>query len=420
MNLANILVTDVRTALFRLIAVSLASAAWIFAGYLSLSAAAAALIPNPFSLIGGVFDLLAYPAMLKGGSSVFLVVRLVLQGMQLWAAASLVMSLLAEFAPQSVPGFARPDNDRELDGRRLARPAWVSLVFISLWVIGLVYLICWAFVALMEHRFRTVTLITTMDMLGYIPLMVAGALLLAVFGLAYRSVRASRRIIAQAFGANVLPADHALAQRVHGLARRLDMPLPAVAITGARNAFACGTSPSDAMVVIGVPLYRELTEAELDAVIGHELGHIVSGDMLRMQLAEAVQNTFTGATEAIGTVSSKSSGNANTRQMGGALTMVARHIVFLGGEIAAKGTSRAREFSADAIGAGLTSPDAMAGALRKISGMSAGISPAEQRYASLMFRGRSLSGVFATHPSFERRLEALDKETYLRALPRKS
>lgn len=420
MNLANVLVTDIRTAAFRLMAISIASAAWVFAGYLSLWTAAIALVPNPFSLVGGAFDLLAYPSLLRRGSSVFYVVRLVLQGIQLWATASLVLSLLAEYSPQSVPGFAKSGHDLELDGSRLARPAWVSLVFISLWMIGLVYLLCWAFVALMEHRFRTVTLITTMDMLGYIPLMVAGALLLGVFWLAYRSVRASRKVIAQAFGANVLPKDHALAQRVHRLASRLDLPLPAVAITGVRNAFACGSSPSNAMVVIGVPLYKELTEAELDAVIGHELGHIVSGDMLRMQLAEAVQNTLAGATEAVGTISSKSTGNANTRQMGGALTLAARHIVFWGGEVAAKGTSRSREFYADAIGAGLTSTDAMAGALRKLSGMPAGISPAEQRYASLMFRGRSLSGLFATHPPFERRLEALDKQTYLRALPRRS
>lgn len=40
--------------------------------------------------------------------------------------------------------------------------------------------------------------------------------------------------------------------------------------------------------------------------------------------------------------------------------------MFLGGELAVKGTSRGREFYADAIGAGLTSADAMANALRKL------------------------------------------------------
>ena len=48
----------------------------------------------------------------------------------------------------------------------------------------------------------------------------------------------------------------------------------------------------NSVVVIGQPLINSLTEEELDAIIGHELGHIASGDVQRMQFAVGYQRTY--------------------------------------------------------------------------------------------------------------------------------
>ena len=93
-----------------------------------------------------------------------------------------------------------------------------------------------------------------------------------------------------AFGVSYLAADHPLSQRVAALAKKVGLPAPSVGVVNVINAFAMGSSSSDAAVVLGLPLIQSFSDEELDAVIGHELGHIVSNDMLRMQFAEGFQS----------------------------------------------------------------------------------------------------------------------------------
>ncbi len=95
-------------------------------------------------------------------------------------------------------------------------------------------------------------------------------------------------------------------------------------------------------------------------------------------------------------------------------------LIFLAGELTCKKLSRDREYYADAVGAGLTSPDAMARALDRVAAIAAGQTPAENRYAYLMFGGgKPRFRPFDTHPSTEDRKKALSAGTYTARLPRK-
>ena len=76
--------------------------------------------------------------------------------------------------------------------------------------------------------------------------------------------------------------------------------------------------------------------------------------------------------------------------------------------------SRNREYWADAIGAALTSKEAMIGALQKLE-QAPRLSGNENAHARFMFRGRA----FSTHPSMPQRIKALEDETYIKRLPRK-
>lgn len=68
------------------------------------------------------------------------------------------------------------------------------------------------------------------------------------------------------------------------------IPIPRIGIIddGAPNAFTYGQVPSNARLILTRGLIEQLNEGELEAVVGHELGHIRHYDMLVMTLAALV------------------------------------------------------------------------------------------------------------------------------------
>lgn len=71
-----------------------------------------------------------------------------------------------------------------------------------------------------------------------------------------------------------------LHEQVERLSALAEIPKPAVAVSplDAPNAFAAGTRPSRATVVVTDGLRARLTPQELEAVLGHELSHIANRD----------------------------------------------------------------------------------------------------------------------------------------------
>lgn len=179
----------------------------------------------------------------------------------------------------------------------------------------------------------------------------------------------------------------------------LGIPVPQLGSIGVFNAFAMGPHARDATVAMGAPLRDTLTPAEVNAVLAHELGHVVSGDMRKMMLMRTFQNAtvwfmaFNGAKQFL------------------------RWVTNWAAELMILGFSRKREYWADAIGASLAGKDAMIGALRKLDAAPP-LTSAENTHARFMMRGRA-SGLLNTHPSITDRVEALERETVLNRLPRR-
>lgn len=198
-----------------------------------------------------------------------------------------------------------------------------------------------------------------------------------------------------------VPADHPLAVISGAFARDLGLPPPNIGTMREANAFAMGTSPRNATISIGVPLLETLNADEISAIIGHELGHVVSGDMRRMVLMRTFQN-------AIACVGIIQHGKRAVRWM-----------VFFLGELMILASSRKREFYADAVGASLAGKEAMISALRKLE-TAPPLSSAERLHARFMARGKinAISNLFSTHPTFDARVRALENETFVRRLPR--
>ncbi len=213
---------------------------------------------------------------------------------------------------------------------------------------------------------------------------------------------------------------------LYGIVRKVSqeagIPMPKVGVVNQPqpNAFATGRGPSRALVVATSGILNTLTPNELEAVIGHEIGHVVHRDILI-----SIAATIAGVVAYLGNIALWSmwgGGNRGGRQnSGGLITLVlASILVPLGATFVRLGISRSFELNADEYGAKLTrNPGALISALSKISsfanprttGATTGQSSSSASTASLWivnpFRGHSLVELFSTHLSTQQRIRKL-------------
>jgi len=407
---------DPQVLAIRYIFVSAIHVFWRWFLWRDVMSALQSVIPNPFSTIQSL--LYGLNALLAGnvGASIGSLVDGFLGFLQLSVILGCAMWALERFQPElcaKVPFFFgnKHEAGSVLNAKRLRRPWWATPVLLTLGVIITLYVLTGWIASAGGGYYAPRNVIQGMAQVGLVPLYVG--LGLGVLGLmwGYRFNASAAASVGGSFNIRELPAEHPLTLRVHALAQKLELPLPKVAVTDVINAYACGSSIKDAMVVLGVPLVKNLTAEELDAVIGHELGHIISGDMRQMQFAEGYQRMFGDVfyilgrmAREIGAAMAKSRSTAALSAMAGhAFALLGRTILNIGGEIATKGLSRSREYYADAIGAALTSPAAMMSALDKLHKIPSKPTEAENEYAYMMFKGGSLRWIFSTHPDLEKR-----------------
>lgn len=198
-------------------------------------------------------------------------------------------------------------------------------------------------------------------------------------------------------GFRPLANDHPLAQQNALYAQHLGITPPNIGTIDMSNALAMGVHRDQATIAIGKPLLESFHPREVAAILGHELGHIVSGDMRRMMLMRTFQNATVWF------------------MMSQGFKQFARWIICWAAELYILACSRHREYIADAIGATLAGKEALISALQQLD-KAPDLTEAENTHARFMVRGR-FEGLFSTHPSIADRITALEQETYLRQLP---
>jgi heat shock protein HtpX len=166
-------------------------------------------------------------------------------------------------------------------------------------------------------------------------------------------------------------------------------------------------------------LLNALNDAEIEAVLGHELTHIRNGDVRLLVIAVVIAGVISFAGEIVFRMMFRSGIRMSRRdggrdRKGGALPaiLIALALIALAWVLSIVvrfSLSRAREFLADAGSVELTkNPDAMISALRKIEGR--GELPGATSAVMEMCVDNPREGfadLFATHPSVDRRVEAL-------------
>ncbi len=240
------------------------------------------------------------------------------------------------------------------------------------------------------------------------------------FGGSFISLWMSKFVAKRSTGAEVITQPRSdgeawLLQTVGHQAQAAGIGMPEVAIfpSDAPNAFATGASRNKALVAVSTGLLQRMDRREIEAVLGHEVGHIANGDMVTMTLLQGVLNTFVMflARVVAFVVDQFMRGDDERGGLGYfgymavvvvtqiALTPLALLIIFW--------FSRRREFRADAEGARLAGRDGMISALERLKSLTeVEAQPLPDQLKAFGISGRG-GNLFSSHPPLEERIDAL-------------
>lgn len=251
-------------------------------------------------------------------------------------------------------------------------------------------------------------------LLRYVPLILVGSVILFALQLGWHMETVKQRAGFRYVDAQDEPR---LCAILEPLIRRCGIQPPFVAVieSASANAFACGISRRHAVVVVTRGLLTSLDDAQLEAVLAHELTHIRNGD-IRLMAAANICMTNMETLDRLNLL--------QVRHWSQAIWCLALPFLFplmiVGGLISqiAMRTARqarfaitsSREYIADAEAAQITkNPAALAAALVRIrrSGRVAGLAPKDD---AMMISGAE-HGDGATHPPIQHRLDALARVT---------
>jgi heat shock protein HtpX len=229
----------------------------------------------------------------------------------------------------------------------------------------------------------------------------------------------SDRMVLSMYGAQEVEAHTApeLVNLVAELAGRAGLPMPRVFLMDnpQPNAFATGRNPENAAVAVTTGIVQQLSREELAGVIAHELAHIKNHDTLLMTITA----TIAGAISMLAQFGMFFGGNRDHNSGPGIIGSIALMILApLGAMLVQMAISRTREYAADNLGARIVGqPMWLASALTRIENAAHQVPnwDAERNPATAhMFIINPLSGhgvdnLFATHPSTENRIAALQQ-----------
>jgi heat shock protein HtpX len=157
-------------------------------------------------------------------------------------------------------------------------------------------------------------------------------------------------------------------QIVSSLASRENIPMPRLYFIDSPqpNAFATGRNPKHAAVAVTRGILEIMSHQELEGVLAHELSHVKNRDILIATIAATVGAalSFLSRMAFWGGMGGR---RDNNNPLGAIIGLVAIIIAPLAAMVIQLAISRAREYQADASGAGVTgSPLALASALAKL------------------------------------------------------
>jgi len=172
------------------------------------------------------------------------------------------------------------------------------------------------------------------------------------------------------------------------------------------------------VICVTTGLQRRLTTEELEGVLAHELSHVAHRDVAVITIASFL-GVIAGLVVRFAFYSQLFGGRSRDQNTAALLAIVmgVSALVYGLSFLLIRALSRYRELAADRAAAMLTGKSSvLASALTKVSGDIARIPTKDLRtaqafnaffFAPALGPGSALAGMFSTHPSLERRIEAL-------------
>ncbi len=199
------------------------------------------------------------------------------------------------------------------------------------------------------------------------------------------------------------------------ISRGLRTPTLRVIDNDSLNAFATGLHEGQYSITVTRGLVATLSRDELEAVLAHELTHVINKDVRTMVIASIFAGIISVIAEMVFRALLYSRGGRRDNKNALPLILIGLAFAAVGFALAIvirMMLSRTREFVADAGAVELTkNPDAMISALRKVEGRSSLKGPDElqQLFLDNQPDGVGLEGLFASHPPIQKRIDALVK-----------
>lgn len=238
------------------------------------------------------------------------------------------------------------------------------------------------------------------------------------------SLFTSKWIAKRAFGVRTLqvsssnPVDRAILMMVQRASKKAGLSkMPEVGMYDSPeiNAFATGATKNSSLVAISTGLIDNMNEDQVEAVIGHEIGHIANGDMVTMALLQGILNSFvmflSRAIAYIGVLNS--GGRTRSFFLYYLIQMAVEIVLMFLGSIVISYFSRKREYRADAYAAKIVGREKMISALQVLQQR---FEPIDNHpaYRTMQISAKdSWMSIFATHPKISNRIKALQKKTHL-------
>lgn len=210
-----------------------------------------------------------------------------------------------------------------------------------------------------------------------------------------------------------------LVQTINRQAKQADIGMPEIGIFPASqaNAFATGWNKDKALVAVSEGMLQRFEKQEVEAVLGHEIGHVANGDMVTLALIQGVVNTFVMfLARVVGfLVDRVILKNERGLGIGYFLTTILAEIVLaILASTIVFWFSRRREFRADEQGATLGSRLGMIQALERLKTDAQQPNPMPDSMKAFGITGGKSSGwrkLFMTHPPLDERIAALQNMT---------
>lgn len=193
----------------------------------------------------------------------------------------------------------------------------------------------------------------------------------------------------------------------------IKMPELWVYISPDPNAFATGATKNSSLVAVSSWLLDSMEKNEIEAVVAHEMAHILNGDMVTMTLLQWILNTFViFISRVIANIADAYFWKEEKWPsfIYYIVSFVLELFLWILASFVVMWFSRKREFRADEWSAKFVGKEKMIQALEALKRVSSVQIDTETKFASFKINAKKkwwIKSLLASHPSLEKRIENL-------------